>query len=79
MHRSIKAIGLLALIFLAAHAAQLYFVPDIVAGIFAENPQSPWKVNLAFVLTTIQYISAISAALFATLAILRNLGLIRRA
>lgn len=53
-----KMFLLFTVIFAVALGAQLMFVPDIVPIAFAEAPQPPWAVQVAFLLRTIELLSA---------------------
>jgi hypothetical protein len=64
----LKFILLFAALFCAAYALRLVLVPDVVAIADSEQ-QSTWKVEVAFVLTTLEYLGAGGAALTLLLAI----------
>jgi hypothetical protein len=64
----LKFIVLFAVIFCAAYALRHLVVPDIVAIADNDLPQSTWKVEVAFVLTTLENLGMGGAALTLLLA-----------
>lgn len=62
-----KCLVLAVALFGAAYGLRLLLVPDIVA--IADRPQVTWRVELAFVLDTLQNLGAGAAALTLALAI----------
>jgi len=57
MKAGLKLFLLFAAIFALALGAERLFVPDVVPVAFAEEPQSLWSVETAFVLRTIELMS----------------------
>jgi hypothetical protein len=68
---------LFTVIFAVTLGVQVMFVPEIVPIGFAEAPQPPWAVQVAFLLRTIELLSAavalIALALMAALWARRRL------
>ncbi len=62
-----KCFALAVALFGAAYGLRMLLVPDIVA--IADRPQVTWRVELAFVLDTLQNLGAGGAALTLTLAL----------
>ncbi len=58
MNAAWKVLWLSVAVFGVALGAERLFVPDIVPIAFAEEPQPGWAVQLAFLLRTIELMSA---------------------
>jgi hypothetical protein len=58
MNAGWKIFLLFAAVFMAALGAERMFVPDVVPVAFAEEPQSLWSVQTAFVLRAVELIAA---------------------
>jgi type II secretory pathway component PulF len=62
-----KCLALFAALFCVSYGLRLLVVPDIVA--IADREQATWRVEIAFVLDTLQNLGAGGAALTVVLAV----------
>ena len=75
MRAFLKSLLLFASIFAAAYVARILIVPDVVP--IAEDEQSTWQLDVAFVLTSVQNIGLFGVGVVTLLALLnrfRNLA-----
>lgn len=63
MRRALLLLGICVAVFAAAVAARIAFVPDVVATAYAEEPQSVWQLETAFLLESIENLALFGAAL----------------
>lgn len=57
------------MVFGVAFAARIALVPDVVAVAYAEAPQSIWALETAFVLSSIENVALLGAALMLALIV----------
>jgi hypothetical protein len=63
MNAGWKVFWLSLVVFGTALGAERLFVPDIVPIVFAEEPQPGWAVQLAFLLRSVELMTAVVAIL----------------
>src|SRR5258708_36385883 len=73
MHAGWKIMLLSAAIFGAAFGAERWLVPDVVPVAFAEEPQSLWSLEIAFVLRAIELMAS-GVAIIALFIVLGSLA-----
>jgi hypothetical protein len=69
MNAGWKVFWLSVAVFGAALGVERLFVPDIVPIAFAEEPQPGWAVQLAFLLRTVELMTAVVAILALVLSL----------
>jgi hypothetical protein len=69
MGRLLLLLGISIVIFVAAFAARIAFVPDVVAVAYEEAPQSIWALETAFLLQSVENVSLAGAALMLAIVV----------
>jgi len=69
MRRLALLLGICVALFGAAFAARMALVPGIVAVAYAEEPQSIWALETAFLLRSIENVALLAAGLMLALII----------
>jgi hypothetical protein len=69
MRRLLLLLGISVAVFGAAFAARMVLAPNVVAVAYAEEPQSIWAPETAFLLQSIENVALLAAGLMLALII----------
>lgn len=69
MRRLLLLLGICVAVFGAAFAARMVLAPNVVAVAYAEEPQSIWALETAFLLQSLENVALLAAGLMLALII----------